>query len=54
MRSLIILEVEHDDTTDPLQSLIRAAIDESHMNDDCKVLDYHFRVDLPECFRLDK
>lgn len=54
MRSLLIIEVEHGETTDPLGRLIQqaTAVDPSG-NDGFVIKDYKVRVDLPECFVLD-
>ena len=57
MRSIIIIEVEHDETTDELEALannIVVDITEDDSLDNVTVLDYTVRVDLPECFRLEK
>jgi hypothetical protein len=62
VRSLIILEVEHGDTTDGLQYLLDTAI--QAVGDDLphagavagqklSLNNYTVRVDLPECFVLD-
>lgn len=48
MRSLIILEVEHGDTTDDLERFIA-----SISTTDVIINDYTVRVDLPACFVLD-
>lgn len=58
MRSLIIIEVEHDDTTDALQDFVEsldAPVGVDWFGDGSVfVKDYTIRVDVPECFRLDK
>jgi hypothetical protein len=63
MRSLIILEVEHDDTTDPLTGFMDDLCDYFHQRyaaqaeaeapRDLVFKDSTVRVDIPECFRLD-
>lgn len=56
MRSLIIFEVEHDETTDGVQMLaewVQRQTRESILWDDIEVTNYTVRVDLPPCFRLD-
>ena len=55
MRSLIILEVEHGDTTDPLVGLVKVIGDvvEKNAAYGFRLLDYTVRVDLPGCFVLD-
>ena len=52
MRSLIILEVEHDYDDDFSTAL--SLISEGLGGSDFILKDYTVRVDLPECFRLDK
>ena len=52
MRSLIIFEVEHGETTDPLHQFIEEAQRQGFEIPDCQVKDYTVKVDLPECFRL--
>lgn len=47
MRSLIILEVEHDDDLDCLQDLVDECVSAVRPNN------YTVRVDLPECFELE-
>lgn len=57
MRSLIIIEVEHGESLDPLNDLayeIQTISQESDTLEDLTVLDYTVRVDLPQCFTLDK
>jgi len=76
MRSLIIIEVEHGETTDGVNEAlfdlgIGSAIDPQTDDQwptaddgatwpmmeggmDYRVLDYTVRVDIPDCFRLDK
>lgn len=51
MRSLIILEVEHDEDTDDLTGFVDYV---SNLPTDHKILvkDYTVRVDLPACFEL--
>ena len=58
MRSLIILEVEHGEDTDKLQSIIDHTVESNefvraYYKDWPKITNYTVRVDLPECFRLD-
>ena len=63
MRSLIILEVEHGETTDDLTEIVDAAslhCASKNLNAlwrgtarYAKVVDYAVRVDIPECFVLD-
>lgn len=51
MRSLVIIEVEHGETTDELEAFAAYAADP--MTDHkVTVLDWAVRVDLPECFTL--
>lgn len=51
MRSLIILEVGHDETTDGIQELAeRLYHDTGVLGVD--VIDYTLRVDVPPCFTL--
>lgn len=55
MRSLVILEVEHDETTDGVQQLaewVQRQTRESILWDDVEVTDYTVRIDLPEFFKL--
>lgn len=52
MRSLIILEVEHGETTDPLETVMDD-LSGIHWIADLHVLNSTVRVDLPECFRLE-
>lgn len=62
MRSLIILEVEHGESTDPLDQLratvVTAAVaDTPHLSyvydEPVSVVNWTVRVDVPECFVLD-
>lgn len=57
MRSLILIEVEHGETTDPLDEYldIVPGTNENypHVQEGLRVLNYAVRVDLPECFVLD-
>lgn len=58
MRSLIILEVEHDENTDDIQEFVELAKDcgdsgEEFFTFDFRVVDYTVRVDLPACFELE-
>jgi len=56
MRSLIILEVEHGEDTDQLQTLAMLASelpDHAEGFDGTEVIDWTIRVDLPACFVLD-
>lgn len=52
MRSLIILEVEHDEGDDPMVAL--SLCDEGLGGSDFILEDYTIHTDIPECFRLDK
>lgn len=54
MRSLIILEVEHDETTDD-PAFLASLIDDGTFDRTfgVTVTDYTVRVDLPPCFVLD-
>lgn len=53
MRSLIIVEVEHGDTTDPLDGFIKVIHNlPVLMTPNVSILDYTVKVDLPECFTL--
>lgn len=58
MRSLIIIEVEHGDNTDALQDFVEsldAPVGVDWFGDgSITIKDYTVRVDVPECFRLDK
>jgi hypothetical protein len=47
MRSLIILEVEHEDDLDCFQDLVDAAVSATSADN------YTVRIDVPECFVLD-
>lgn len=55
MRSLIILEVEHGEDTDDLQSYVECV--GRYMESDSErmltLIDYTVHVDIPECFVLD-
>ena len=61
MRSLIILEVEHGETTDGLDDLpgilnlelASRALMEHRVKDRIRVTNYSVRVDIPACFVLD-
>ena len=54
MRSLIIIEVEHGETTDGLDSLLTACLNEATKPKFGTMLtNYTVRVDLPACFVLD-
>lgn len=57
MRSLIIIEVEHDETTDDVETIVRNVLDENNFvrtyyPNFAKVTDWTVKVDLPECFKL--
>lgn len=52
MRSLIILEVEHGETTDPLQTVLDDLSGIGWVAD-LNILNSTVRVDLPACFVLD-
>ncbi len=53
MRSLIIIEVEHDDTTDPVQDFVQSATFlDTPKRFDLAVRDYAVRVDLPARFYM--
>ena len=52
MRSLIILMVEHGETTDPVNQLLDEASDLAYNVPDLRLLETSVKVDLPECFRL--
>lgn len=62
MRSLIILEVEHGETTDDLSDipsmvnleLAARALRENRASSRSRVINYTVRIDVPECFRLEK
>lgn len=55
MRSLIIIEVEHGETTDPLGRVIQqATARDASGNDGFIIKNYTVRVDLPECFKLEE
>lgn len=51
MRSLIILEVEHGETTDPLNVVLSDLAGIDWVND-LKVVNSTVRVDIPDCFEL--
>ena len=54
MRSLVILEVEHDEDTDGLQSLVESLRPSTfHVPYRVTILDYAVKVDVPPCFVLD-
>ena len=53
MRSLIIIEVEHGETTDPVSQFVDEAMDLAYNVPDLKVKDYTVKVDIPECFVLE-
>lgn len=58
MRSLIILEVEHGEDTDALESMVQAAYEDASfrrrtLGRRVKIVDYTVRVDLPESFVLE-
>jgi len=61
MRSLIILEVEHGETTDGLDELpgilnlelASRGLFAHNIQNRIRVTDYAVRVDLPDCFVLD-
>lgn len=53
MRSLIIIEVEHGETLDPVNDLmheIQTISQESDTLEDLTVLDYNVRIDIPEWY----
>lgn len=58
MRSLVIIEVEHGEDTDRLESMVAHVLTEYSANMEKVypgrpvVNDYTVRVDLPACFRL--
>ncbi len=53
MRSLIIIEVEHGETTDPLVALVDLITDGIKQTSyGYTVNDYTVKVDLPSCFVL--
>jgi hypothetical protein len=60
MRSLIIIEVEHGESTDPLDSMAKHIMTQYNLDmfslypGRAIAKDYTFRVDLPECFTLEK
>jgi hypothetical protein len=56
MRSLIIIEVEHGEDTDALQHYFEAMVEYGNtvQFSDFEVVDSTVKVDLPECFVLDK
>ena len=52
MRSLILLVVEHGETTDGLDQIIRKAQDPvASAVYQYEVTDYSVRVDIPACFK---
>jgi hypothetical protein len=53
MRSLIILEVEHGETTDPIDNFVSSMDNGFGEFAGMAVVDYSVRVDLPACFVLD-
>lgn len=54
MRSLIIIEVEHGETTDPLTEYVDHVTSPLNVDmGDFNVLNYSVRVDLPACFVLE-
>lgn len=56
MRSLIILEVEHHETTDALDLIVDHSFVGTKMqfgDIEYTITDYTFKVDIPSCFRLD-
>lgn len=53
MRSLIIIEVEHGETTDKLDDILWGLSLEGIGSRPDGVLDYTVRVDVPDCFKLD-
>lgn len=52
MKSLIVFEVEHGETTDPLDQFIADAISDAEYDNVLKVTGYTMRVDLPSEFVL--
>ena len=52
MRSLIIIEVEHDETTDDVQAFVEN-VDATRYLNGLNVNGITVRVDLPSCFVLD-
>jgi hypothetical protein len=54
MRSLIIIEVEHGEDTDEFTELFEHLVKEADEFSWCAVLDSTVKVDIPECFVLDK
>lgn len=53
MRSLIIIEVEHGETTDPLaDTLWQLGLEGNIGGKPNGVVDYTVKVDIPECFAL--
>lgn len=52
MRSLIIIEVEHGDSTDDLEAYIAYVSNIQKADAPLKLLDYTVKVDLPACFTL--
>jgi hypothetical protein len=58
MRSLVIIEVEHGETTDPIEEFVRPVIETQNLPEviertGLKCNDWSVRVDLPECFVLE-
>jgi hypothetical protein len=52
MRSLIIFEVEHGETTDPVQQFVDEAMNVMHNVPDISYRNYQVKVDIPPCFEL--
>jgi hypothetical protein len=52
MRSLIIIEVSHGETTDGLEQFIADALSEADWTEGVSVNAWTVKVDLPECFVL--
>ena len=56
MRSLIILEVEHDETTDGVQMFTEYVMAQANIDnkwDDIFITNYTVKIGLPECFVLE-
>lgn len=53
MRSLIIIEVEHGETTDGLEQFAADAVSEAAWTEGVEVRNFTFRIDLPACFSLE-
>lgn len=51
MRSLILLEIEHGDTTDELEDVVFAALHAARVAGTVNA--WNVKVDLPSCFVLD-